>query len=433
LILILAANTSFTGFPFLVSFVAEDAFLPRPLTVRGHRLVFSNGIILLAVASIALLVATKARVAALIPMYAIGVFTGFTMAGAGMTKHHLTHREEGWRRAVAVNGVAAVVCLAVVVIFIATEFTRGAWVVVVVMPILIYGLTRTNAQYRTEDTVLGEGAALVACEAPILRHHKVIVLVDRIDLATARAIQYARSLSPDELYAVHFNLDHRRAEAVMARWRDLGLSRFPLEVIEVADRRLGRAAIEMAAHAAADGQTEVTVLLPTRTYRRSLALLLHGKNADRLVDSLSRVPHVNATIVPFNVAELAESQRVLSAHDLRLDDETHRKPAAPPAGVRVPGTIPIAELHFRQRAKVAGRIRSVRIQPWSGTHAVECTVTDGSGTDLLVVFLGRRDVPGIRTGTELIIEGMVGEQRGVLAMINPSYELLSVPSSRADQ
>ena len=104
-----------------------------------------------------------------------------------------------------------------------TEFTQGAWVVVVVMPILIYGLMRTNAEYRAEDAVLDEGVALQACEAPVLRRHTAIVLVDRIDLATARAIQYARSLTPDELYAVHFNVDNRRAEAVMRRWRDLGL------------------------------------------------------------------------------------------------------------------------------------------------------------------------------------------------------------------
>ena len=129
------------------------------------------------------------------------------------------------------------VCLLVVLIFAVTEFTRGAWVVVVVMPILIYGLMKTNAQYRVEDAVLDEGVALQACEAPVLRRHTAIVLVDRIDLATARAIQYARSLTPDELYAVHFNVDNRRADAVMRRWRDLGLSRLPLEVIEVADRR----------------------------------------------------------------------------------------------------------------------------------------------------------------------------------------------------
>src|SRR5580693_9003250 len=150
LILILAANTSFTGFPFLVSFVAEDSFLPRKLTVRGHRLVFSNGILLLAGASIVLLLATGAQVAVLIPMYAIGVFTGFTMAGAGMVTHHWRVRELHWRQRVVVNGFAAVVCAVVVVVFAVAEFTQGAWVVVVVMPLVVFALVRMNREYREE-------------------------------------------------------------------------------------------------------------------------------------------------------------------------------------------------------------------------------------------------------------------------------------------
>jgi amino acid transporter len=431
LILILAANTSFTGFPFLVSFVAEDSFLPRQLTVRGHRLVFSNGILVLAVASIALLIATRARVASLIPMYAIGVFTGFTMAGAGMTRHHLRHREPGWRRSVVINATAAAVCLLVVLIFALTEFTRGAWVVVVVMPILIYGLMKTNAQYRVEDAVLDEGVGIQACEAPVLRRHTAIVLIDRIDLATARAIQYARNLTPDDLYAVHFNIDNRRAEAVMRRWRDLGLSRLPLEVIEVADRRLSRAALEMATKAASDGQTEVSVLIPTRTYRRSWAVLLHGRNADRLVRVLGRVPHVNATLVPFNVADLAESQRALGNAELLLQrvGGTPQPASGGPGFAQVAGTTPIASLRRRQRARVAGRITAVRIQPWAGVPALECTLTDASGADLMIVFLGRREIPGIRTGTQLAVDGMVGERRGRLAMMNPQYDLLVVPDS----
>ncbi|HTT89593.1 MAG TPA: amino acid permease [Acidimicrobiales bacterium] len=435
LILILAANTSFTGFPFLVSFVAEDSFLPRPLTVRGHRLVFSNGIIVLAVASIALLLVTRARVSSLIPLYAIGVFTGFTMAGLGMTRHHLTHREPGWKRNVAINASAAAVCLLVVLIFAITEFTRGAWVVVVALPILIYGLVKTNAQYRAEDAILDEGVALVACEAPVLRRHTAIVLVDRIDLATARAIQYARNLNPDELYAVHFNVDNRRAEAVMRRWRDLGLSKLPLEVIEVADRRLGRAALEMATKAAGDGQTEVSVLIPTRSYRRSWALLLHGKNADRLVRVLGHVPHINATLVPFNVADLAESQRALASSDLAFDGG-NRRPSSAKGGQQrftaVPGATPIAGLRFRHRARVAGRLHSVRIQPWADVPTLEATLTDASGGEILVVFLGRREIPGIRTGTQLVAEGMVGDMRGRLAMLNPDYELLSVPEAESD-
>ena len=430
-ILILAANTSFTGFPFLVSFVAEDSFLPRTLTVRGHRLVFSNGILVLAVASIALLVATGAKVAALIPMYAIGVFTGFTMAGAGMTKHHITHREPGWRKSVAVNATAAVVCAFVVIIFAATEFTSGAWVVVVVMPILIYGLMRTNAQYRTEDAVLSEGGAAVACEAPVLRNHTAIVLVDRIDMATARAIQYARNLNPDELYAVHLNIDHRRAERILSRWTDLGLSRLPLEVIEVPDRRLSHAAQQVAARAAADGHTEVSVLIPVRAYRRSWSVLLHGKNADRLVRALGQIPHVNATMVPFNVADLADAQRSLRrARDLEAAKGPERE--APIAKfMAVPGTVPIAEVSYRQRATVAGRIRSVRVQAGRDSPALEAVITDGGG-ELLIEFMGRKSIPGIRTGTKLKVTGAISERRGRLAMLNPIYELLSVPDTEGE-
>jgi amino acid transporter len=228
LILILAANTSFTGFPFLVSFVAEDSFLPRKLTVRGHRLVFSNGILLLAGASIALLLATDAKVSALIPMYAIGVFTGFTMAGAGMVAHHWRHRDVHWRKSVGVNAVAAVVCAVVVVVFAVAEFTQGAWVVVIVMPLIVFSLVRMNREYREEDAILEEGAVLAATETKVLRRHVVVILVDKIDLATARAIQYARALSPDDLRAVHFNIDTNRAQLLMSRWQRLGLSRLPL-------------------------------------------------------------------------------------------------------------------------------------------------------------------------------------------------------------
>jgi len=440
-ILILAANTSFTGFPFLVSFVAEDSFLPRTLTVRGHRLVFSNGIIVLAVASIALLIATKSKVASLIPMYAIGVFTGFTMAGAGMTKHHLKYREAGWRKSVAINASAAVVCLLVVLIFGITEFTHGAWVVVVVMPLLIWGLTRTNQQYRVEDAVLAEVAAAAACEAPVLRHHTAIVLVDRIDMATARAIQYARNLNPDDLYAVHFNIDNRRAEAILQRWTELGLSRLPLEVIEVPDRRLSRAALELASREAADGQTEVSILLPTRAYRRSWSVLLHGRNADRLVKALGQIPHVNATMVPFNVADISAAQKALSkVHEVgnlaRSETGQPSTAAAGPGGAggkfaQVPGATPISDLGYRQTKTVAGRIRSVRVQPSFDAPSLEASLTDASGGELLLVFMGRKAIPGIRTGTQLVATGAVGDRRGHLAMLNPDYQLISVPESES--
>ena len=294
------------------------------LTVRGHRLVFSNGILLLATASIALLVATGAKVSALIPMYAIGVFTGFTMAGAGMVRHHLTNRDEHWRKSVAVNATAAVVCAVIVVVFAFAEFTKGGWVVVVVMPLIVYGLVRTNREYRAEDVILEEGAAIQACEARILRRNVVVILIDRIDLATARAIQYARSLTPDDLRAVHFNIDHRRAEALIDRWQQVGLSQLPLDVIDCPDRRLTRASLELAAELA-DGETEVSLLLPRRSYGKAWRRILHDQTADQIVEVVSQLSHVNATIVPFLVAPGIEQELADEA-----TEPPRRKRAAPP-------------------------------------------------------------------------------------------------------
>ena len=198
--------------------------------------------------------------------------------------------------------MAAVVCAVVVVVFAIAEFTQGAWVVVIVMPLIVFALVRTNQEYREEDAVLEEGAAVAACEAKVLRRHVVVILVDKIDLATARAVQYARTLTPDDLHAVHFNIDDTRAELLISRWQQLGLARLPLDVIDCPDRRLGRAALELAAELT-DGETEVSMLLPRRSYGKTWRRVLHDQTADRIVDVVSQLPHVNATIIPFHVAK----------------------------------------------------------------------------------------------------------------------------------
>jgi amino acid transporter len=158
-ILFAGANTGFTGFPALASFVAEDRFLPRPLTKRGHRLRFSNGIITLTVLAVTLLMVTRGSVNKLVPLFAIGVFTAFSMAGYGMSKHHLTKREHGWRRKLVVNLAAGILSTIVVGIFVVAKFTEGAWLVVVVFPLLVYALIRLNRQYRAE-------ASCWRCHAP---------------------------------------------------------------------------------------------------------------------------------------------------------------------------------------------------------------------------------------------------------------------------
>ena len=278
MILFTGGNTSFNGFPYLASFVAGDSFLPRQLTRRGHRLAFSNGIIVLAVVGIALVVGTDANLTSLVALYAIGVFTGFTMAGAGMVKHHRTLREPGWKYRQLINGFAAVLSAVVVLIFAVFKFTEGAWLVVVAGPVLYMMLIRLNRQYAGEAKEL-EVEAAQACEEPVLHRHVVIVLVDRLDLATARAVQYARTLTPDELRAVHFAVDSREATKLEADWRRLGLSRLPLDIIDCPDRRLARASLELAAQTLADGSTELTLLLPRRGSAAGWRRLLHDRSA----------------------------------------------------------------------------------------------------------------------------------------------------------
>ena len=177
LILYTGANTPFTGFPFLASFVAEDSFLPRQLTRRGHRLAFSNGIIVLTVSAIVLLLAVGANVDHLVPFYAIGVFTGFTMAGLGMAKYHWTRREPGWRHRLVINFAAGIVSLLVVVIFAVVKFTEGAWLVVILFPLGWFALVRLNQQYREEQHALDLVTA--AQEGGYLRGHyaRHVVLV----------------------------------------------------------------------------------------------------------------------------------------------------------------------------------------------------------------------------------------------------------------
>ncbi|MGH8996655.1 MAG: APC family permease, partial [Acidimicrobiales bacterium] len=277
LILILGANTSYNGFPLLVSFIAEDAYLPRPFTTRGHRLVYSNGIVALTAVSILILVVTRARVADLIPLYACTVFTGFTMAGAGMTKYHLTHRGPKAGRNIAINATAFAASAIVTLIFVVTEFTKGAWLVVVAIPLIVLVLTRTHRRYEEEKEVLEEDTAGSVTEAPALRNHVVLVLVDSVDLATARAVQLARSLAlSGEVRAVHFVIDTARAADVERQWRELGLSSIPLELFDCPDRRLTRAATELVDDLAADGDTEVVLVLPRRIYRGVANRILHS-------------------------------------------------------------------------------------------------------------------------------------------------------------
>ncbi|MDQ1364800.1 MAG: hypothetical protein QOF81_2708 [Acidimicrobiaceae bacterium] len=423
LILILAANTSFADFPRLANFAAVDNFMPRQLMKRGHRLVFSNGILVLAAAAIALIIATDADVNRLIPLYAIGVFTSFTLSQSGMARRHLRRRQPGWRKGLLINGTGAVLTAVVDLVIAVTKFVDGAWVILLAVPILVALLLRLNRQYQAEDKELIADVPKVAT-APILRRHVVLVFVDQLDLASARAIQYARSIMPDQLRAVHFVVDAQRAEALATDWRRLGLSKVPLEMRACPDRVIPRAAIEVTAELLADGDTEVSVLLPNRKYRGIWHRILHDQTADEISKEVSRLPHANVTLVPFHFGGQDGPSRAIipvapQAVSSRRRDS--REPNPMPAA-RSDGTTPIGFVRFRHRVTVRGKVRSVRVQPRAGTPTLECVVADETG-QVSVVFYGRREINGIAVGRALTVEGMVGEHHGRLAFLNPQYEL----------
>ena len=380
---------------------------------------FSNGIIFLAAVAIGLLLITRAKVNSLVSLYAIGVFCGFTMAGAGMVKHHLTNKEPGWRHKMVINGSAAVVSALVVLVFAVAKFTEGAWAVVVLFPALMYVLIRTHRQYTREGRILGEGAAEQAVEARPLPRHVAFVLVDGLDLATARAIQYARSLSVDDLRAVHFVLDSVRAQQIADRWVRLGLSRLPLELIDCPDRRVERAALDMVSDAAADGRTEVSVLMPRRAYRFGLGRILHSSTGERIATAISRVDHVNATIVPFDVSDLTGPRKKLAP----LESEKSERRIDEERLSAVDGAVPIASLKVRERARVAGRVKSVTVKPWGDSASLQVQLTDDHDR-MTIAFLGRRQIAGLAPGSRIVVDGTVAELRGQIGMINPHYEFL---------
>ena len=299
-ILFFGANTSFNGFPALTSFVAEDSFLPRPMMKRGHRLVYSNAIIVLTALALTLLVVTGGSVDAIVPMFAMGVFTGFSMAGYGMTKHHLTHRDPGWRRKLVINLSAAILSTIVVGIFAVAKFTEGAWLVVVVFPILVFGLMRLNRQYRAETSVL---EMELTGHSELVKHdrHRVFVFVDHFDLATLEALHYATGLHADKLTAVHFVIDALHAARLKQRWEHFE-DDIPLRMVECPDRHLSRIAQELVCQEINDNPgTKVTVLLPRRTYAALVGRLLHDRTADRIAGAISRVPDATAQILAYDV------------------------------------------------------------------------------------------------------------------------------------
>ncbi|HEX6554598.1 MAG TPA: APC family permease [Ktedonobacteraceae bacterium] len=234
LILTLAANTSFADFPRLASLLARDHFLPHQFAFRGDRLAFSIGIVFLAVLASLLLVVFKGDTTSLINLYAVGVFMSFTLSQGGMVRHwwRLRREKRGWQRSMAINGLGALTTLLVALVIATTKFLSGAWIVVILIPLLVLMFLAIHRHYlhvERERTT----------EIPIRPkdiHHRFIVPVERLDLAAKRSLSYARSITP-RVTAVHVALDRQKTDALRTAWEEeqSALSedeRAPLEIIE---------------------------------------------------------------------------------------------------------------------------------------------------------------------------------------------------------
>jgi amino acid transporter len=431
-ILFTGANTSFNGFPALASFVAEDRFLPRQLTKRGHRLVFSNGIITLAALSVALLVVTGGSVNALVPFYAIGVFTGFSMAGYGMTKHHLAQRQSGWQRKLVINFSAGILSTVVVGIFAVAKFTEGAWLVVVVFPLLVTVLIRLNREYRAEAAILETFRA----ESPELvkyARHRVFVFINSVDLAVLEALRYGKGLRADELIAVHFMVDPAHAAQLRKRWDHYDLDT-RLRVVDCPDRQINRAAQVLVVKARDEHpDTNVTVLLPRRTYAPLLGRLLHDRTADKIARAVSLIPDAAATIVPYDVQSrisdafpdgwerrLAREIDKVQARIAQGENETveaYEHPERSATVIAADGVVP------GRRATIEGRVSQVEDFTKRRRTFRWIVVGDDSG-DMVVMFQ-----PGhggdIQPGQLLRITGKA-RQRGnrPVWMVDPTYHVI---------
>ena len=298
LILTLAANTAYADFPRLASIIAFDEYLPHQMRNRGDRLVFSNGVLILATAAIVLIVAFGGVTTALIPLYAVGVFTSFTLSQAGMVRHHQKQREENWRRHAIMNGIGSVATLIVLVIVATTKFTSGAWVPLVLIPLIILLFKAIRRHYLRVDRAL---KANLTSEMTRPRRNTVVVLVGNVNGGVLQALSYAKSLNPNYLVAVRLVDSDEEAAEVNKVWLDAGFD-IPLETVYSPYRELRRPLLEFLDRL--DEQYEndnVTVIIPEFVVRHWWENILHNQSALRIKRWLLLRPGTMVTSVPYHI------------------------------------------------------------------------------------------------------------------------------------
>jgi amino acid transporter len=338
LILFLAANTAFNGFPVLGSILAQDRYLPRQLHTRGDRLAFSNGIVALALFAIVLIVAFQAEVTRLIQLYIVGVFVSFTLSQAGMIRHwnRLLRNErdpEARRRMIrsrAINTFGMFLTGVVLVIVLITKFLLGAWIAIVAMAViyaLMLGIRRHYDTVARELTPTDDGRPVLPA-----RNH-AIVLVSKVHQPTMRAVAYAMATRPDTLTAVTVNVDEKDTREIQAEWERRGIP-VSLTVVDSPYREITRPILDFVASARRDSPRDVvTVFIPEYVVGKWWENLLHNQSALRLKGRLLFEPGVMVTSVPWQLESTANKNLD------RFDATLTRGPARGPRGAMLGGLL----------------------------------------------------------------------------------------------
>jgi amino acid transporter len=308
-ILVLAANTAFADFPRLSSLLARDGYMPARFAFRGERLAFSTGIIALAILAIVVLAAFGGRVEALIPLYAIGVFTSITLSQAGMVRHWLVERASGaagasWRRGAVINGAGAVCTGIVTVVFAVAKFALGAWLIVIVIPILVAGMLFIGRQYRRRRLETQVRPEVII--GPPRRRQRVFVPASDVTRDVVTAIRFGRTMASD-VTAIHVTDDAEAASAIRDRFARQ-LPDVPLVVVESPYRSLVRPLVRYLEDLAdRDGDDVLVVLLPEYVPRHWWERFLYNENGRRIREALLGRENILVAEVPFR-RELTETR-----------------------------------------------------------------------------------------------------------------------------
>jgi hypothetical protein len=298
-ILTLAANTAYADFPRLSSIIARDGYLPRQLANRGDRLVFSNGVIVLAGMAALLIFVFGGKTDSLIPLYAVGVFTAFTLSQAGMVKHHLRLREPHWKRGVAINGTGSVATALVTLIFAYTKFNEGAWIPIVVIPVIVALFKGIGHHYSR----VAKALQVPLDYKPRRMNHTVVVLVGGVHRGVLEALAYAKSLQPNRLLAVTVVSDEEEQERIERAWRERNID-VPLEIVHSPYRELTRPIMRFLDELDARNENSiVTVVLPEFVVGSWWSQLLHNQSALFLKGRLLFRKGVVVTSVPYHLED----------------------------------------------------------------------------------------------------------------------------------